>query len=69
MFVSDAVDKNKTKLFIDNIDITKESIFSDDVILYNPNSAGRTLLLGTHTFAVVLYDTTGKIVLSERAEF
>lgn len=61
MFVSDAVDKNKTKLFIDNIDITKESIFSDDVILYNPNSAGLTLLLGTHTFVVVLYDTTGKM--------
>jgi hypothetical protein len=69
MFASDAVDKNKTKLFVDNIDITKETIFSDDVILYNPNSAGRSLLLGTHSFAVVLYDTTGKVYYRKEQSF
>ena len=69
MFASDAVDKNKTKLLIDNVDVTKQAIFSDDVILYNPNSAGRSLDPGTHTFAVLLYDTTGTLYYRKEQSF
>jgi hypothetical protein len=69
MFASDAVDKKSIKLFVDNVNISKEAVISDDVILYNPNSAGRSLLLGTHTFAIVLYDTTGKLYYRKEQSF
>jgi hypothetical protein len=60
MFTSDAVDKRKTKLYLDNIEVTSNAILSDDVLLYRPNNFDNPLSLGTHTITVELYDTLGR---------
>jgi hypothetical protein len=60
MFASDAVDKRKTKLYLDNVEVTREAILSDDVLLYRPKNFDKPLSMGAHTITVELRDTLGR---------
>ncbi len=58
-YASPAVDRAATKLFIDGIDVTGMTIFSDDLLLFSPQNLAQPLALGTHFLRVELFDTTG----------
>jgi hypothetical protein len=69
MFASDAVDKNRTRIFLDEFDVTGEALISDDVLLYNPNNFNRTLSFGRHSIKIELVDTAGNTYYSKQTEF
>jgi hypothetical protein len=69
MFVSDAVDKQRTRIYLDGADVTKEALLSDDVILYNPANFNKPLNLGTHSIKIELVDTKGRIYYTKQTGF
>jgi hypothetical protein len=69
MFVSDAVDKHRTHIFLDETDVTNEALLSDDVILYSPKNFNKPLTLGTHSVKIELRDTLGKSYFTKRTDF
>ena len=69
MFVSEAVDKQRTRLYLDGADVTKEALLSDDVVLYSPKNFDKPLNLGTHSIKIELRDTLGKLYFTKQANF
>ena len=69
MFATDAVDKQRTRLYLDGADVTKEAILSDDVVLYNPKNFDKPLNLGAHSIRIDLYDTKGRLYYSKQTDF
>jgi hypothetical protein len=69
MFVSDAVDKQRTRIYLDGADVTKEALLSDDVILYSPKNFDRPLNLGTHSIKIDLVDTKGQVYYTKQTDF
>jgi hypothetical protein len=69
MFTSDAVDKHRTHVFLDETDVTNEALLSDDVILYSPKNFNKPLTLGTHSVKIELRDTLGKAYFTKRTDF
>lgn len=69
LYVSDAVNKKLTHVYLDYTDVTNEAIITDDIILYNPQSAGRLLETGLHYFKVELFDTTGNLYYAKKLSF
>jgi hypothetical protein len=69
MFASDAVDKQRTHIYLDGADVTKEALLSDDVILYNPNNFNKPLSLGTHSIKIELFDTKGQVYYAKETAF
>ena len=69
MYTSDAVDKHRTHIYLDEADVTKEALFSDDVILYSPKNFDRPLALGMHSIKVELSDTLGNMYFTKRMDF
>jgi len=69
MFTSDAVDKHRTHIFLDETDVTNEALLSDDVILYSPKNFNKPLTLGTHSVKIELRDTLGKSYFTKRTDF
>jgi hypothetical protein len=68
-YVSDAVDPKATRLFLDGVDVTRNAVLSEDVILYTPKNFPRSLNLGVHFIRVELRDTTGKLYHSIESNF
>jgi hypothetical protein len=69
MFTSDAVDKQKTRIYFDGADVSKEAILSDDVVLYSPKNFDKPLNLGTHSIKIELRDTLGRVYYSKQSDF
>ena len=69
MFVSDAVDKQRTRIYLDGVDVTKEALLSDDVVLYSPKNFNTPLNLGTHSIKIELVDTKGKVYYTKQTDF
>jgi hypothetical protein len=59
-YASDAVNRKATTLFFDGVNVTRQAVWSDDVLLYSPKNFQRPLNLGAHFLRVELRDTTGK---------
>ncbi|HEY4613796.1 MAG TPA: hypothetical protein VII11_12490, partial [Bacteroidota bacterium] len=68
-FAGDNVNPQATKIFLDNTDVSSAAVFSDDVLLYSPASAGSPLSLGAHRLRVELYDTQGTLYHSIESSF
>ncbi|HLF19748.1 MAG TPA: hypothetical protein VI704_03065 [Bacteroidota bacterium] len=68
-YASDNVKREATKIFLDNTDVTKDAIVSDDVLLFSPKSAGRQVALGSHRLRIELYDTEGKLYHTMESSF
>ncbi len=56
-----AVVQQATQVMLDGIDVTSEVVFSDDMAVYVPESAGREIPPGTHRVTVRLYDREGHL--------
>ena len=69
MFASDAVDKQKTRIYFDGIDVSKEAILSDDVVLYSPKNFDKPLNLGSHSIKIELRDTVGGVYYTKQSDF
>ena len=53
----DEVDKQATKLYIDNYDITDLALFAEDIILFQADNFPFTLFPGLHFLRVEVFDT------------
>ncbi len=58
---SSAVDRKRTKIFIDENDVTTGAVFSDELIILRPENLALPLKDGDHTMRVVLYDNSGNL--------
>ncbi|HEY6952125.1 MAG TPA: hypothetical protein VI758_06935, partial [Bacteroidota bacterium] len=59
-YASDAVNRKATTLFVDDVNVTAQAVWSDDVLIYAPQNFQRPLNQGAHFIRVELRDTTGK---------
>ncbi|NUN07888.1 MAG: hypothetical protein HUU54_01800 [Ignavibacteriaceae bacterium] len=66
---SDAVDKSKTKIFIDGADVTEMAVFADDIIIYVPENFGKKISLAGHNLRIELYDTQGNLYHTVESAF
>jgi hypothetical protein len=69
MFTSDAVDKKKTRLYFDGVNVTNEALLSDDVLLYSPKNFNKPMNLGAHSLKVELRDTLGNLYFVKQTDF
>jgi hypothetical protein len=69
MFASDAVDKNRTRIYLDGADVTSEALISDDVLLYNPKNFDKQLNYGAHSIKIELQDTLGTLYYTKQEDF
>ena len=60
-FASENVNPEATKIFVDDTDVTSTAVFSDDLMLYSPASAGQPLSLGAHRLRIEVYDKQGNL--------
>jgi len=59
--VDTVVDKRATQLFLDAKDITAEAVFSGDIIVYAPGDGLASLVPGTHSVTVRLFDREAEL--------
>lgn len=57
-----SIDKSLTKIFLDDIDLSKNAVISDDLYVVKPANASVFPEVGLHTIRVEISDTQGKIV-------
>jgi hypothetical protein len=69
MFTSDAVDKKRTRIFLDGADVTDEALLSDDVLLYSPKNFNKPLNYGAHSIKIELKDTLGNAYYTKQENF
>ncbi len=69
MFASDAVDKKRTRIYLDGADVTGEALISDDVLLYSPKNFNKPLYYGAHSIKIELRDTLGKMYYTKQEDF
>ncbi|MBI4417707.1 MAG: hypothetical protein HY563_02945, partial [Ignavibacteriales bacterium] len=55
------VDPKATRIFLNAVDVSKDAILSDDLLIYSPQNFNLPLSKGQHTITVELVDTTGKL--------
>lgn len=58
---SDSVDKSKTKIYLNNIDITSSALFADDLILVSGENLPSTVGLGAQNLKIELFDKDGNL--------
>ncbi|MFA6025890.1 MAG: TonB-dependent receptor [Ignavibacteriaceae bacterium] len=66
---SDNVNKNATKIYLDNKDITNLALFAEDVIIISPENFQIQLKDGLHLLNIELYDTTNTLYHSVSSQF
>ncbi|HEY9164750.1 MAG TPA: hypothetical protein VIS48_01180 [Candidatus Kryptonia bacterium] len=59
LYAPDFVDRRKTEVYFDGLDVTSNAVVSGDVIVYSPASFPREISRGLHTAKIVLYKTDG----------
>lgn len=68
-YASDNVDRKATKIFLNGTDVTKQALFSDDVLLYSPANFPGQLGLGVQFMRIELYDTQGSLYTTVESNF
>lgn len=67
--ISDKIDKSKTKIFLDNNDVTSMVLIADDLILYNPSNYNQEIHSGNHLLKIELYDFSNNLYQSKSISF
>lgn len=57
-----SVDRSRTKVYLDEADLTAAAIIDDELVVLHPNQGGAELSSGDHTLRVELYDRLGSLV-------
>lgn len=66
---SDEMDRAKTKIYVNNIDVTEFALFADDLIMFSPENAKMDLDFGTIQVKVETFDLSGKPYHSVSTDF
>ncbi len=61
IYASPEVDKSATKIYLDQVDVSKQAVFSGDLISYFPENFPGTLRDGPHSLKIELYTTKGEL--------
>ncbi len=59
LFAPKSVERQKTQLYFDGLDVTSDAVVSGQVIVYSPTKFPVPVSGGVHTAKVVLYDSSG----------
>ena len=59
LYAPESVDRKKTRLYFDGIDVTADAVVSGDIIVYSPSKFPMAVSRGIHTAKVVLYKSDG----------
>jgi hypothetical protein len=59
LYAPDFVDRKKTQLFFDGVDVTADAVVSGDIIVYSPSKFPMEINGGMHTAKVVLHKADG----------
>jgi len=59
VYAPNEVDRRRTKIFVDNINLTPMEVIAGDLTIVSPDALPRKLSNGVHTLRVDVYDTTG----------
>jgi hypothetical protein len=60
VYAPNKVDRKRTKVFVDNIDLSSMAVSAGDLTIVSPNALPKNISTGTHTLRVNVYDTTGR---------
>ncbi|MEX2191706.1 MAG: hypothetical protein WEB33_13475 [Bacteroidota bacterium] len=63
------VDPKATRIFLDGIDVSKDAVLSEDLLIYSPQNFNLEIPRGAHILTVELVDTTGKLYHRVRTSF
>ena len=59
VYAPNEVDRKRTKVFVDNIDLSSMAVSAGDLTIVSPDALPKNISTGTHTLRVDVYDTTG----------
>lgn len=59
VYASDQVDRKRTKVFVDNADLSSMAVSAGDLTIVSPDALPKNISTGIHTLRVEVYDTTG----------
>lgn len=68
-YASPAVAPSRTRILIDGVDISREAVLSDDIILWSPANSAQPMKLGARNVRVELRDTLGNAYFSKSVSF
>lgn len=68
-YASPAVNPAGTRILLNSVDVSKDAVLSDDLLIYAPQNFDMPLKQGAHTLTVELVDTTGKLYHRMRRNF
>jgi hypothetical protein len=68
-YASPLVDIKATRILLDAVDVSKDAVLSEDLLIYSPQNFNLELSKGAHTLTVELVDTTGKLYHRVRSNF
>ncbi|MCU0452754.1 MAG: hypothetical protein MUE68_03785 [Bacteroidetes bacterium] len=68
-YASPAVAPSRTRVFVDGVDISREAILSDDMILWSPANSSQPMKLGARNVRVELRDTAGNAYFTKSVSF
>ena len=60
VYAPNKVDRKRTKVFVDNIDLSSMAVSAGDLTIVSPDALPKNISTGTHTLRVNVYDTTGR---------
>ncbi len=61
VYAGDQVDRKRTKVFVDNINLSSMAVSAGDLTIVSPDALPKNIATGTHTLRVMVYDTTGAL--------
>ncbi len=64
LYAPESVDRKKTRLYFDGLDVTADAVVSGDIIVYSPSKFPMEIGRGIHAAKVVLYSSDGSIYRS-----
>lgn len=59
-YASPAVSPKATRVLLDGVDVSKEAVLSEDLLIYSPQNFSMPLPVGQHTIKIELVDTAGQ---------
>ncbi|MGC8654535.1 MAG: hypothetical protein ACP5US_11155 [Candidatus Kryptoniota bacterium] len=69
LYAPSFVDRNKTEVFLDNDNVTGQTVVSGNIVVYSPQQMPAGLKKGVHKVRVVLFDSKGKAVSEKSWDF
>lgn len=63
------VNMSATRILFDGVDVSKDAVLSEDLLIYSPQNFNLEVARGAHSVTVELVDTTGKLYHRVKTDF